>query len=458
MKVMKFGGTSVGTAESLRNVKNIVESDRANKRIVVVSALGGITDKLLATARTAATGSLEYIVSYAEIVNRHLTMIREIVPECHQSAVRSMINPLLEELGNIFRGISLIKEASERTLDVVVSYGERMSSIIVSHVIENAILLDSREFIVTKRVHGKHVLDTELTTERVIQNFRKDFTVAVAPGFISRDVNGDVTNLGRGGSDFTAAILAAELGADILEIWTDVDGFMTADPRAIKTAKVIDRLSFSEAMELCNYGAKVIYPPTIYPVFRRNIPIVVKNTFNPSAKGTEIFDSIARESDYPVKGISTIAEIDIVSLAGSGVEMIQDITPRIYESLSRKGIEPLFVSLAFSDGRINVVCRSVEATKVVDIMTDTFFSELQNGALSEISSTSGFSMLTIVGDNMDKEPGIVGKLSLELQQSSIPVAASSQGMINNKMHYVVEKSILHDALASLHRKCFESGL
>lgn len=452
---MKFGGTSVGTTESLRNVKNIVEGGNQDKCIVVVSALGGITDKLINTARTAATGDLEYIVSYADIVSRHLSMIREIVPEECQASVKSMINPMLEELGNIYRGIALIGDVSDRTLDVVVSYGERMSSIIVANVIDGAVLLDSRDFIVTKRVHGRHVLDSVPTSERVKRYFNgTEFSVAVVPGFISRDINGDVTNLGRGGSDFTAAIIAAELGADILEIWTDVDGFMTADPRAIDTAKVIDSLSFAEAMELCNYGAKVIYPPTIYPVFRRNIPIVVKNTFHPTAKGTLIYDSISGISEPGIKGISAIAETDIVSLIGSGVESVVDASQRIYDSLSRNGVDPLFVSLAFNEGRINVVTRKNDAECAVQVLSEAFLPELQNGELSEISSSEGFSMLTVVGDNIGKIPGLVGRLSLELQQEEIRVFASSQGAISNRLHFVVVNEMQSRALKLLHDECF----
>lgn len=256
MKVLKFGGTSVGTVRSLTSVKQIVEG-RTEPVIVVVSALGGITDKLIATAKTAASGDSSYIESYNEIVARHRDVIDGLVPEQSLDEVNTRVNALLEELGNIYLGVSLIKDLSPRSLDIIVSYGERLSSVIISRIIADAMLLDSRGFIRTVDQFGKHVLDNDLTQQLVHSTFDGlDFKVAVVPGFISSDRNGDVTNLGRGGSDYTAAILAAALDAETLEIWTDVDGFMTADPRIIKNTYVIPHLSFIEAMELCNFGAK----------------------------------------------------------------------------------------------------------------------------------------------------------------------------------------------------------
>ncbi|MDE5658400.1 MAG: aspartate kinase, partial [Muribaculaceae bacterium] len=314
MKVLKFGGTSVGTPASLRNVKDIVESSD-EQVIVVVSALGGITDQLINTAKLACKGEISYLQIYASIVERHLKVIDEIVAEDKRLDVKSIVNPLLEELGNVFRGINLIKDLSPRTLDVVESYGERLSSVIISNVIDGAKYFDSRNFIITKKQFGKHVLDTEATSKAIHATFdNADFNIAILPGFISSDRDGDITNLGRGGSDYTAAIMAATLDADVLEIWTDVDGFMTADPRVIDKAYVIDNLSFPEAMELCNFGAKVIYPPTIYPVFHKNIPIRVKNTFNPTAKGTLISSGHHCAEGKAIKGISSINDTSLITV------------------------------------------------------------------------------------------------------------------------------------------------
>ena len=264
MKVLKFGGTSVGTVQSISNVKKIVESSD-EQCIVVVSALGGITDLLIKTAKLASLGDVGYLSNYSQIIERHNNVISGIVAPERQLDVRSLTDPLLEELGNIYRGVALIKDLSQRTLDIIVSYGERLSSVIVSNVIDGAKHFDSRNFIKTELQFGKHVADLDLTKSLICSTFEHfDGRVALVPGFISTDKNtGNITNLGRGGSDYTAALIASSLSASVLEIWTDVDGFMTADPRVISNAYVIDRLSFVEAMELCNFGAKVIYPPTI---------------------------------------------------------------------------------------------------------------------------------------------------------------------------------------------------
>lgn len=338
MKVMKFGGTSVGTIESLRNVKAIVESCD-EPVVVVVSALGGITDQLIATARLAAAGDIAHLESYARIVERHRQVIDGIVPEAFKLEVLSIVNPLLEELGNIYRGVSLIRDLSQRTLDIIVSYGERISSVIVSRVIEGAVHIDSRTFIKTVKQWDKHVLDNDATQPLIHERFDNlNAKVVVVPGFIASDAEGNVTNLGRGGSDYTAAIIAAALDARVLEIWTDVDGFMTADPRVISGALVIDRLSFTEAMELCNFGAKVIYPPTIYPVFHKNIPIVIKNTFNPSAAGTWISEQEPSPEGKAIKGISSINDTCLVTIKGLGMVGVIGINSRIFNARSKRHI------------------------------------------------------------------------------------------------------------------------
>lgn len=272
MKVLKFGGTSVGTVESLRNVKAIVES-RTEPLIVVVSALGGITDQLINTARLAAKGDIGYLESYARIVERHQQVIEGIVPASSRLDVLSIVNPLLEELGNIYRGVSLIKDLSDRTLDIIVSYGERLSSVIISRVIDGAVHLDSRNFIKTEKKWDKHVLDNEATQTLIHDVFdRLDYKVALVPGFIASDAEGNVTNLGRGGSDYTAAILAAALDADVLEIWTDVDGFMTADPRVINGALVIDHLSLRKLWSCATSAPRLSIRPQSIRYFTKTYP------------------------------------------------------------------------------------------------------------------------------------------------------------------------------------------
>ena len=313
MKVLKFGGTSVGSVESMSSVKHIVESCQ-EPVIVVVSALGGITDKLIGTAKIAVEGGNAYEHGFREIVDRHIAMIHGAVDSRKRDELLSLVEPLLDELGNIFKGVSLIKDLSVKTLDTIVSYGERLSSLIVSR-------------------------DFEETNRLVKAGFNPLPRIAVVPGFIASDKsNGDVTNLGRGGSDYTAAILATALDASQLEIWTDVDGFMTADPRVINTAYVIERLSFVEAMELCNFGAKVIYPPTIYPVFHKNIPIFIKNTFNPSAPGTLISEDNSHAEGKAIKGISSINDTCLITLSGMGMVGVIGINSRIFNRLAKSGL------------------------------------------------------------------------------------------------------------------------
>ena len=303
MKVLKFGGTSVGSADSILSVKKIVER-QTEPVIVVVSALGGITDKLIKTSQMAVEGNLLYQDSFNEIKARHEEMIDAIIPAgVSRDKLVSVVGELLEELRSIYQGVYLIHDLSPKTLAAIVSYGERISSQIVATLIDGAVWFDSREFIKTEFKAGKNRLVRELSNKLVRKAWQKIPQVSVVGGFISTDAeSGETTNLGRGGSDYTASIIAAALDASVLEIWTDVDGFMTADPRVISSAYVIPELSYIEAMELSNFGAKVIYPPTIYPVCIKHIPILVKNTFNPDAPGSIIKDEV-KDDSRSIKGI-----------------------------------------------------------------------------------------------------------------------------------------------------------
>ena len=312
---MKFGGTSVGSVKSILSLKRIVEaSSRREPVVVVVSALGGITDKLIATSHLALKGDESYKSEFQAMVDRHHRMIDTIITEPRKrEQLFNTIDSLFEQLKSIYFGVYLIHDLSEKTLDAIVSYGERLSSNIVASLVKGAVWYDSRDMIKTFRKNGRHTLDSDLTNHLVRKTFSEMPKVSLVPGFISRDRDtGEVTNLGRGGSDYTAAIIAAALDAEILEIWTDVDGFMTADPKVIKTAYTINELSYIEAMELCNFGAKVIYPPTIYPVCVKNIPIRVKNTFNPSNPGTIIKEKVENDRKL-IKGISSISGTTLIT-------------------------------------------------------------------------------------------------------------------------------------------------
>lgn len=457
MKVLKFGGTSVGTIESLQNVKKIVESCEGNV-IVVVSALGGITDKLINTAKLASKGDITYIQDYEEIVFRHNKVIEGIVPPERLDEVRALTNPLLEELGNLLKGISLIKDLSQRTLDIVVSYGERLSSVIVSRIIDNATHFDSRDFIKTETQFDKHIADIELTDSLILKTF-KGFSgkVALVPGFISSDKKtGEITNLGRGGSDYTAAILASALNAEQLEIWTDVDGFMTADPRVISNAYVIDHLTFIEAMELCNFGAKVVYPPTIYPVFHKNIPILIKNTFNPDAPGTRISEVQAAPESKAIRGISSINDTCLITLTGFGMVGVIGINSRIFDALARNGVSVFLVSQASSEHNISFAVKNCDAETAVRVLKEEFKVELGTGDISCIEPEFDLATIAIVGENMKHTPGIAGKLFNTLGRNGINVIACAQGASETNISFVVKLTSLRKAINVIHDSFFLS--
>ena len=435
---MKFGGTSVGTVGSLRNVKMIVER-REEPVIVVVSALGGITDRLIATARLAAEGNEEYLHSFQDIVTRHHDVINGIVPHEWQDEISSKVDALLDELGNIYKGVSLIRDLSPRSMDIIVSYGERLSSTIISKVINGAQLFDSRQFIKTLYQFGKHVLDNDATQTLIHQTFdNAPFKVALVPGFISSDSKGDVTNLGRGGSDYTAAILAAALDAEALEIWTDVDGFMTADPRIIPNSYVIDHMSFIEAMELCNFGAKVIYPPTIYPVFHKNIPILIKNTFNPDAPGTCISEQRPSAEGKDIKGISSINDTCLITVSGLCMVGIIGINARIFNALARNGVSVFMVSQASSENTTSFAVRNADAQRAIEALNKEFSAEIETGEMNAIRAEYNLATVAIVGENMRHASGVAGKLFNTLGRNGINVIACAQGASETNISFVIE--------------------
>ena len=462
MKVLKFGGTSVGTIESLTSVKSIVESHQ-EPVIVVVSALGGLTDHLIRTANIAVAGGNDYEPDYKSIIARHHAIIDAMVPEEKRQELLVVVNSLLEELGNIYKGVSLIRDLSPRSLDIIVSYGERLSSAIISRIIDGARLMDSRYFIKTLDQFGKHVLDNELTQKLVHATFDNlDEKVVVVPGFISTDAAGDITNLGRGGSDYTAAILAAALDAEALEIWTDVDGFMTADPRIISNTYVIDRLSFVEAMELCNFGAKVIYPPTIYPVFHKNIPIYIKNTFNPSAPGTCINDQPGDELQTTngiakdIKGISSINDTCLITVSGLCMVGVIGVNARIFNALARQGVSVFLVSQASSENTTSFAVRNSDAERAVNALETEFMAELQTGEMNPMKVEHDLATVAVVGDGMRHATGVAGKLFNTLGRNGINVIACAQGASETNISFVIELKDEKKALNVIHDSFFLS--
>ena len=457
MKVLKFGGSSVGSVNSILSVKKIVEAVK-EPVIVVVSALGGITDKLIHTSQMAADGNPAYEKEYREILNRHIEMVYTVIPAGEpRSILLDQVNELLNELKDIFQGIYLIRDLSSKTSATIVSYGERLSSIIAATLIEGAVWYDSRTFIKTEKKHSRHILDSELTNRLIKETFKELPKVALVPGFISSDKNsGEITNLGRGGSDYTASIIAAAMNAEVLEIWTDVDGFMTADPRVISSAYVINELSYVEAMELCNFGAKVVYPPTIYPACHHNIPIVIKNTFNPEAPGTIIEQEIKDEKAKAIKGISSINDTSLITVTGLGMVGVIGVNYRIFKALAKNGISVFMVSQASSENSTSIGVRNQDAELACDVLNEEFAKEIEMGEISPVCAEKNLATIAIVGENMKHTPGIAGKLFGTLGRNGISVIACAQGASETNISFVVEENSLRKSLNVIHDSFFLS--
>ena len=458
MKVLKFGGTSVGSVESILSLKAIVEKEAQEQPIiVVVSALGGITDKLIATSVLAQKGDEAWKNEFQAMVERHHKMIDTIITDPRKrEQLFNIVDSLFEQLRSIYFGVYLIHDLSKKTQDAIVSYGERLSSNIVATLVQGAKWYDSREFIKTMRKNHKNTLDSELTNRLVRRTFSDLQRISLVPGFISKDRDTDeITNLGRGGSDYTAAIIAAALDADILEIWTDVDGFMTADPRVIKTAYTIKELSYIEAMELCNFGAKVVYPPTIYPVCVKNIPIRVKNTFNPDSEGSIIKQKVAN-NDKPIKGISSINGTTLITVAGLSMVGVIGVNRRIFTALADNGISVFMVSQASSENSTSIGVRDQDAAEAVEVLNSEFAKEIETGAMFPMHAESGLATIAVVGENMKHVPGIAGKLFGTLGRAGISMIACAQGASQTNISFVVKSEHLRKALNAIHDSFFLS--
>ena len=458
MKVLKFGGTSVGSVASILSLQKIVEKEAKHQPIiVVVSALGGITDQLIATSQLALKGDESWRNEFDSIVARHHKMIDAIITDPHdRESLFNNVDSLFEQLQSIYYGVFLIHDLSHKTEDTIVSYGERLSSRIVATLIRGAKWFDSRKFIKTEEKQGKRSLDSELTNKLVLDTFSDLPRISLVPGFIAQDRDsGDITNLGRGGSDYTASILAASLNAEVLEIWTDVDGFMTADPRVIKSAYTINELSYAEAMELCNFGAKVIYPPTIYPVCVKNIPIKVKNTFNPDGKGT-IIKSHVENNQKPIKGLSSIKGTTVITVTGLSMVGVVGVNRRIFSSLANNGISVFLVSQAASENNTSIGVKDEDADNAVRVLNDEFRLEIEDGRMFPMHAESGLATVAIVGENMRRTPGISGKLFEVLGRSGISIIAIAQGASEMNISFVVKGTDLRKALNVLHDSLFLS--
>ena len=469
MKVLKFGGTSVGSVESILNVKRIVER-QTEPVLVVVSALGGITDQLIDASRQAMKGDGGYRAQLRKMASRHHDMIAAVIPEGEaREQLLHAVDDLLTELASIHKGIYLIRDLSAKTLSAIVAYGERLSSLIVAALIDGAVWHNALDFIKTTRSRSTamNLLESDLTAELVRYHFtaplQQPHYVGVVPGFISADVQtGETTNLGRGGSDYTASILAAALNARVLEIWTDVDGFMTADPKVINSAYTIDRLTYVEAMELCNFGAKVVYPPTIYPVCVKNIPILVKNTFHPERSGTIIeatapLDSSTTGSESrAIKGISSINNTSLITVSGLSMVGVIGVNQRIFTALADNGISVFMVSQASSENSTSIGVRNEDGERACKVLNAEFTKEIALGAMFEMKLEKNLATIAVVGENMKHTPGIAGKLFGTLGRNGISVIACAQGASETNISFVVESKSLRKSLNVIHDSFFLS--
>jgi len=452
MKVLKFGGTSVGSAANIKRVKDIVLSQQDDV-IVVVSALGGITDKILKAAGNAATGTTDFHTELTEIRTRHEETISELFND--SSSIENIVGELLDELEQILTGITLVGELTAKTLDRIAGLGERISSQIVAKFI-GAERVDSSTFIQTDSNFGKAAVDFAKTNKMICDVFTGFKGVAVAPGFIARNVKGEFTTLGRGGSDFTAAIIAAALDVDILEIWTDVNGFMTADPRIIRKAYTIPELTFSEAMELSHFGAKVIYPPTILPVYKKGIPILIKNTFEPENPGTRIVKQVENGFDRPIKGISSISGIALLTLQGIGMVGVTGISMRLFSALAKVNVNVILISQASSENSISVAIDEKAVDLANSAIQDEFEKEIGTGQVNRIEFEKEVSVVAIVGENMKHTTGIAGKLFSTMGKSGVNIIAIAQGASELNISWVVKNEDLRKTLNTVHESFFLS--
>ena len=459
MKVLKFGGTSVANAQNITLVKDIVSKTESDKAIVVVSALGGVTDLLLNTASLASLQDDTYKSFLKEIEDRHLNTIKELISINAQSRVLSKVKSELNTLETLLEGAFLIGEITPKLSDKIVSYGELLSSYIISEFFVEASLdvvhKDSREIIKTNNVNGKAAVNFELTNQLCADFITKTpHKIIVLAGFIASTENGGSTTLGRGGSDYTAAIVAAALNAELLEIWTDVSGMYTANPRLVKQAKAIPHISYEEAMELSHFGAKVLYPPTIQPVLSKGISIQIKNTFDPDNPGT-IITKNKNEKGKTVRGITHVGNIALLSLEGPGMVGIPGISKRFFEVLSQSSISVVLITQASSEHSICVGISANDIAEAEQIVNDAFAYEIGNGKINPVVVETDLAIIALVGDNMKSHQGLSGKMFSTLGRNNVNIRAIAQGASERNISAVINKEDVKKALNSLHEEFFE---
>jgi bifunctional aspartokinase / homoserine dehydrogenase 1 len=455
MKVLKFGGSSVGNSERIRTVMKIIASEPL-PLVMVVSAFQGVTDTLKNISESAAGHDAGYKSRLEDLIKKHQVVCEELLDGDSLESALSKINMIFQELGETLSGLFLLRELSKYSLDKALSTGERVSSIIISAFFENSLLIDAREIIKTDNNYGNASVDFEVTNALIRKKILKKNKLIIVPGFISSTADNEPTTLGRGGSDYTAAIIAAAVNAEILEIWTDTDGFMTADPRKVEKAYAIGSLTYSEAIELSHFGAKVIYTPTLRPVYKKLIPVLVRNSFNPDAKGTLISDKSSNGSRSPIKGISSIDRIDLITLQGPSMVGVSGTSMRLFGSLAKRNVNIILITQASSEYSITFAVNPPDTKKAVESINQEFEREITFKKELKIVIERDLSIIAIVGERMKNTPGISATLFRSLGQNGINVIATAQGSSELNISVVIKNESLKKALNVIHDGFFLS--
>lgn len=445
----------MGSADNIRKIKKIICSQSSDVA-VVVSALKGITDKILHTAQLALLGAECFKAEFDAISRRHLLLVDELLEGEHAKQVKMKVSKMLEELQQLLEGVSMVRELSPKTQDKISGFGELLSSYIISEYLQSVQLVDSSKLIKTDDTYGKAQVNFTLSNTLIKAAFDDFSGACLIPGFVATSTHGESTTLGRGGSDYTAAIFASALNAEALEIWTDVDGFMTADPRVISKAYVIDSLSYAEAMELSHFGAKVIYPPTILPVYQRNIPVYIKNTLNPTATGTLIHGKEEVHHQSPIRGISSLSNISLLTVQGLGIIGVSGISTRLFGALAKEDINVILISQASSENSISMAIDSSKSSLAESKIRVEFESEMASGRIHSVELEDELSVVAIVGENMKKTTGIAGKLFTTVGRNGVNVIAIAQGASELNISWVVKTKDLRKTLNVVHESFFLS--
>ena len=463
MKVLKFGGTSCGTVESIKRVIAILQDniDKNEKIAVVYSAMGGVTNQLIEIGRMAAHGNGEYMALLKAVEDRHFVAVRGLMDVKSQSSSIAKVRGLINELEDLLKGISLIRELSVRTTDLLMSFGERLSTTLITEALKtrgiDAEYCDARNLVRTNTTYGFAEVDFAITNQNIQTHFAQTTALQCITGFIGATAEGVTTTLGRGGSDYTGSLFGAALGASVIEVWTDVDGMMTADPRKVPTAFTIPTITYAEAMELSHFGAKVIYPPSLQPAFAKNIPLKVRNTFNTDFVGT-VVSRTAEETPYAITGISSIDDIALMNVQGSGLIGVAGVSARLFSALSRHKISVILISQASSEHSICFAIDPKNADRAKEVLEQTFAPEIATGDIDRdgIQVAKNLSIIAVVGEGMRKSTGVSGKLFTSLGKNGINVVATAQGSSELNISVVIGKNDLSKALNAIHGVFFQS--